>query len=83
MTQWGKFGEKFLYEINIQGTKNILKQSIKAKARCLVFASTTEIYGAQFKYPLEEDGKKKFTDHIVARNGNVKIYFWRHTGKEI
>lgn len=61
MPQWGRLGEKVLREINVVGTSNLLKASIRAGVRRFVFASSIEIYGAQEKYPLTEEDEKAFT----------------------
>jgi nucleoside-diphosphate-sugar epimerase len=50
------------FKINVEATKNLLKIADQEKIKRFVFASSTEVYGAQFiKEPLKEDDEKIFT----------------------
>lgn len=42
------------YRINVLGTKNVLEQSKKAGAKCLVFTSSSMVYGIPSKLPVNE-----------------------------
>ena len=62
MPQWEKrLGENNLYDINVNGTKNVIQSCLSHKVRFIVFASTTEIFGPQKKYPLSEEDTPIFT----------------------
>jgi nucleoside-diphosphate-sugar epimerase len=53
--------KKNLYDINVNGTKNVIQSCISHNVRFIVFASTTEIFGPQKKYPLSEEDTPAFT----------------------
>ena len=57
------------WEINVGGTLNVAAAAIKARARRMVFASTIEIYGLQYReeFPVTEESEKRFTG-IYSRN---------------
>ncbi len=63
-----RLDEKGFWEINVGGTVNIAKASVKNNVKRFLFASTIEVYGPQKIYkPLKETDKKVFTGHY-SRN---------------
>jgi nucleoside-diphosphate-sugar epimerase len=46
--------KKIIFDVNINGTKNILESSLKNKAKRLVFISTTAVYGVPRHLPEAE-----------------------------
>jgi len=63
-----RLDEKGFWEINVGGTINIAKASVKNNVKRFLFASTIEVYGPQkISHPLKETDKKVFTGHY-SRN---------------
>ena len=65
-------------ETNIIGTKNVLEISVKNNIKKFIFASSSEIYGEQKKFPISEEAEPKFKSiyglsKITAEN-YVKSY---------
>lgn len=63
---WSK---KDIYNINVNGTNNLLKNSLKNKVKHFVYISSTAVYGIPKKHPVHE------TDQLigVGAYGNSKI----------
>ncbi len=49
---WNK---KDIFNINVNGTKNVLQASFKNKVKRLIFISSTAVYGIPKKHPILED----------------------------
>jgi nucleoside-diphosphate-sugar epimerase len=49
------FNPKEYNEVNINGTLNMLQASLKNKVKCLVFASSSSVYGDINKFPEKEN----------------------------
>ncbi|MDO9027489.1 MAG: NAD(P)-dependent oxidoreductase [Candidatus Roizmanbacteria bacterium] len=46
---------KDIFEINVNGTKNILQASLKNKVKRVIYISSTAVYGVPKKHPIEEN----------------------------
>ena len=46
-------------DLNIFGTKNILEISVKNNIKKFIFASSSEIYGEQKKFPISEKARQR------------------------
>lgn len=44
-----------IFDVNIEGTRNVLSASLKNGVKHVVFISSTAVYGIQGKHPTEED----------------------------
>ena len=44
-----------IFSINIEGTKNVLKASLKNKVKRVIYISSTAVYGVPEKHPIYED----------------------------
>lgn len=57
-----KLNESGFHKINVEATLKVLQHCQEAKIKRFIFASTTEVYGAQYiSEPLKEEDQKVFT----------------------
>ncbi len=63
------WGRKLIYDVNLNGTRNVLEAAQKAGVARVVFVSSTAVYGVPEKHPILED------DPLVGVGayGNTKI----------
>lgn len=47
-----------IFDINVNGTKNLLEASLKNKIKRFVFISSTAVYGVPKKHPIEETDRR-------------------------
>jgi len=68
--------------VNIEGTKNILKASVKQKVKKIIFASSSEVYGNGDNKPIKENAelmpKSSYGVSKVAGEYYVKAFFEKH-----
>lgn len=61
-------------DVNVGGTLNLLKASLKARVRRFVYASSSAIYGVPSKLPIDEDSQLK----PLSPYGQSKVEAERH-----
>jgi len=66
--------EKLFEKINIQGNKNLLKESIKKDVKKIILISTINIYGSSKKPYSEEDKIKPETKYAKVKSEVENIY---------
>jgi len=49
------YKKETIFNVNVNGTRNILENSLKSKVKRFVFISSTAVYGVPDKHPLYED----------------------------
>ena len=68
------------YEVNVQGTQNVLEAMDKANVKNIIFTSSVAIYGLNKQNPDEQHpadpfnhyGKSKWQAEEILRNGTIK-----------
>jgi UDP-glucose 4-epimerase len=69
-------------DINIQGTKNILKACIEAKVKKIIFASSSEVYGNANNKPIKETSELMPKSHYgvskVVGESYVQAFYERY-----
>jgi nucleoside-diphosphate-sugar epimerase len=68
-------------KINIQGTKNVVEEAIKAKVKKFIFMSSTSVYGVSKKYldeksevnPIDSYGRTKYEAEQIVLNHQEEI----------
>lgn len=74
-----KLPEAERWDININGSENVFRESVAAKVRRFVHTSTIEIYGTRPPFPCPEDAP---TNHPVGWYGRHKLeaekILWRY-----
>ncbi len=48
--------KELIYSVNVEGTKNVLKISLKYHIKRVIYISTTAVYDINQKHPVSEDG---------------------------
>lgn len=48
--------KELIYSVNVDGTRNVLKASLKAQVKRVVYISTTAVYKIDQEHPVYEDG---------------------------
>ena len=70
---------------NIFGTKNVLEVAAKNKIKKFIFASSSEIYGEQEKFPISELAEPKFKSIYglskITAESYVKAYYQKYKMK--
>jgi len=70
---------------NIFGTKNILEISVKNNIKKFIFASSSEIYGEQKKFPISEKAEPKFKSIYglskITAESYVKSFYQKYKMK--
>ncbi len=68
--------------VNIEGTKNVLKASVKNKVKRIIFASSSEVYGNGENRPIKEDSelmpKSSYGVSKVAGEYYVKAFYEKY-----
>ena len=61
-------------DVNIEGTKNLLDIARSKRIKKFIFASSSEIYGEQKKFPINENAEAKFKNWKL-QNVIFSFYF--------
>ncbi len=69
-------------DVNIYGTKNILNAARKNKIKLFLYSSSSEIYGDQKKFPINENSKPQnksvYATSKIAAENYVRAFYQKH-----